>query len=402
MPIDGALLGKLDTTLGEFMTKAAIDTSSHYMLEFHNDIDQRWLKNFGNYSQSGESFDPMGGWTNWIEALASKETCQIQVLMNPPKALMRGRRASMDNQVRLEYMHDIEPRKLAHQLLTIRESVTAEMIADLACVKTENVEAMRYAHDKLEQGAEKAEKERRLTRMPESDSSESTPLRDRSYLEVDIIVTNFALEHVRMELAKQRDELGIVFLDDVLKELQNTDEKRTVLERLLSEFAAPREFIESVCVKGLELGVDRSTGLNALKIAERLLLARWAFALEANRILVEHDRHCRSYYKLIRDKGGFQTWSSRSGMQGRAKVRVVDLQVEEKLEAEAAVAAREAEADAAARAAAEAEAQAQAQEAARRQRELEVAAELERAAAAAEAGPDEESFGSFGSGPVMM
>ena len=59
--LDENLVSKLDETLGTFMTKAAIDTSSHYMLEFHNDIDQRWMKNFQNYSSNG--FEAAGGWT---------------------------------------------------------------------------------------------------------------------------------------------------------------------------------------------------------------------------------------------------------------------------------------------------------------------------------------------------
>lgn len=326
--IDRLLLAKLDVTLGQFMTKVAVETQSHYMLEFHNDIDQRWMKQFRNYSSSG--FSEAGGWTEWLEGMIDMGKTSVQVIMNPPKALMRGRRQGFDNNVRLEYLHDIEPRKIAHQILTVRESVCEELIQDLGCVRTENEEAMRYAQQKLEAGADVAEKERKVTRMPETDT-QSTPLRDRSYLELDIIVTNFALEQVRIDLAKQNDDLGANYLDNVFLELEKKNEKRSIIESLLHEFFAPRELIENLCFNGLQQGVDRSSGLNALKIAEAVLLTRYSVALEANKIILEHDRYCRNYYKLIRDKGGISTWKDETK---RAKVRIIDLDVEDKLETE--------------------------------------------------------------------
>ena len=377
--IDQLLLSKLDTTLGQFMTKVAIDTQGHYMLEFHNDIDQRWMKQFRNYSSSG--FSEAGGWTDWLECMINMDKTSVQVLMNPPKALMRGRRQGFDYNVRLEYLHDIEPRKIAHQILTVRESCVEELIQDLGCVRTENEEAMRYAQQKLEAGVDVAEKERKVTRMSETDT-QSTPLRDRSFLELDIIVTNFALEQVRIDLAKQSDNLGVKYLDDVFLELEKKDEKRSVLERVLHEFYAPRELIENLCFNGLQQGVDRSSGLNALKIAESVLLTRYSVALEANKILLDHDRYCRNYYKLIRDKGGISTWKDATK---KAKVRIIDLDVEDKLETEqeksAAATAKEAEVSLQrAQEAARAQAASDAAKA-EAQRAADVAAEAERLAA---------------------
>jgi len=400
------LLDALDVTVGDFLTTQAVETTSRYMLEFHNDIEHRWMTNFCNYSAHGFTAagkkDGNGRWTDWIEEMIIADTTVLQVLMNPPKAILRGRSVKSDNRVRLEYMHELEPRKIAHQLLTVRESISEEMIQDLGCVKGENVEAMRYARHRLEAGPEQAEKDRKVTRMSES-QFESTPLRDRSYLECDIIVTNFALEHVKTDLQKRRNELGVKFLDDVLEGVQKRDMSRSVLERVLAEFYAPRELIEEVCLKGLQDGVDKSSGVNTLSIAESLLQARYALSLEVNRILLEQGRFARSYYKMIKDRGGFQTWRAK---EERAQVRVVDLNVEDTLEKrrEAARALAKEEA-AAAEKAREARAKAEAEAAQARE-----AAEAEEAAAAAAAASlngfdNNEDLGpeSFGSqGPVFM
>lgn len=392
-PIHPELLNKLDETLGMFATKAAIDTSSHYMLEFRNEIDQRWMTGFRNYSSEG--FGDKGRWTDWIEDMINTETTVVQVLMNPPKALLRGRRAGSDNGVRLEYMHEVEPRKIAHQIITIRESLTTELIQDLNCIKSENIEAMRYAQSRLEMGEEEAERYRKMTRTDTSGGM-STPLRERNYLECGIIVTNYALEQLRIDLQKRRDSLGIKFLDDMLEKMSAKDDERSVLDRVLHEFYAPRELIEEIYLKGLEQGVEVSSGLNTLKIAESLLQARYAISLQVNRILLEQDRFSRNYLKMIRDKGGFQTWKSSTE---RAKVRIVDVSVDDALKAAEKEAARLKEEERVAAAAAEAALQAA-------KMEQEAAVELEKSKPAApEFNDDEETLdlGSFGSmGPILM
>jgi hypothetical protein len=147
--------------------------------------------------------------------------------------------------------------------------------------------------------------------------------------------------------------------------------------------------------------VDRSSGLNALKIAESLLLARYAFALEANKILLDHDRHCRNYYKLIREKGGFQSW--KSSTKEKAKVRVVDLKAEEKLIAsEEERRAIEEEKQRLAAAKLKADLAAEEIEAARVQAELN-AAEAERIASR-QAVDDPQELGDFSQqgGPMLM
>lgn len=334
-PLDPALIAKLDETLGLFVTKAAIDTSSRYMLEFNNEIDQQWMMNFLGFQTAGFTQalpNQAGRWTDWLESLICTDALQIQVLMNPPKAILRGRSVNTDNRVRLEYTHSLEPRKMANQLLNVRNSITTEMIQDLGCIKTENVECVRYAYDLIESGADVAEKSRQITRMAFS-GGDSTPLRDRIYLDLDIIITNFALEKVRAELTK--NDRGLQFLDDIMLKLAKRDEGRSVLDRMLHEFYAPRELIEEVYLQGLQQGVDIKAKFNALAIADNLLQSRYSFALEANRILLQQDRFTRTYYKLIKDKGGFLPWKAAGS---RAKIRVLDLQVEEQIQAASAAA----------------------------------------------------------------
>ena len=117
-------------------------------------------------------------------------------------------------------MHDLEPRKIANQLLVVRESISKEVLLDLPCIRLECIEAVRYAKVKVEKGEEEAIKTMKMTRSATAD--DSTPLRDRTYHDIAVIATNFALQMVY----DSSDDSTKAYLDAFVAELdrQNPNE----------------------------------------------------------------------------------------------------------------------------------------------------------------------------------
>ena len=66
----------------------------------------------------------------------------LKVVMTPPKALLRGRNSPQGGNVKLQYMHKIEPRKIANQIIQVIEHVGREVTADLRSVQLENGEVL--------------------------------------------------------------------------------------------------------------------------------------------------------------------------------------------------------------------------------------------------------------------
>lgn len=109
---------------------------------------------------------------------------------------------------------ETEPRKIAHQIITVREDISGEMIQDLGCVQLENEEAIRYSQTWAREGIDFAEKSRKATRM--TDQAESTPVRDSNYCDFDVMITTLALQLVRDDLVRSKDDLAIQIMDDLM------------------------------------------------------------------------------------------------------------------------------------------------------------------------------------------
>jgi hypothetical protein len=371
---------KLSSTVGELLSAKAIDTTSHYMQEFRNDADHRWLTGYKNYKENAfnnvfEGDENSSSWTDWFEDMINRDKLEIQVFMNAPQRAARpldseGKPRDTSG-IRIEYLHELEPRKIANQVLVVRESITKEILIDLSCIRLENIEAIRFAEVKAKDGEEEALHTAKITRTPTAGGT-STPLRDRTYHDLSVILTNFAIEIVRMHLAN--DKATRDYLDSYLIELGEEEQKRSVIERLLHEYSAPKELLSELYYRGITQGMvdvktlatpssttsttmptatktkkpvttsptttmgtassklvkggkeikKKETKVNILKLAQLVLDARYALSLEANHIIVADDNHSRSYYKLIKDKGGFKKID-----MGKAKVRVVDLNAPE-------------------------------------------------------------------------
>ena len=213
----------------------------------------------------------------------------------------------------LSYLYS-EPRKIAHQIITVREDVSSEMIQDLGCVKLENEEAIRYAQCLARDGLATAEKSRRMTRMREE--GESTPVRDGNYMDFDCLITTLAMQLVRDDLVRTKDHAAIKVMDDLTIKLGTDDDTRTMLERVQHESQGPRTFLEQLYYKGITEGVVKSgtKTVNILRVAENLFDTRLAIAKEASKLLSLQSLQNRHYYKMIKDYGGFQKLDMSSGV----------------------------------------------------------------------------------------
>ena len=91
--------------IGTIITKFALSTVSYYMLEFHNDVNEKWMMGFCNYKKSGEF--PDGQWTNYIEKMIMTDKLQVEVLMTAPKASLRSRNVPEGGNIMMQYFHDL-------------------------------------------------------------------------------------------------------------------------------------------------------------------------------------------------------------------------------------------------------------------------------------------------------
>lgn len=320
--IDSGMKDRLDNVLTTFAADATLKTVSYYMLEFRDEINQKWMMTFGNFSANAEGSLSNGKWYEYIESMIKMNKHEIQVVMQPPKSFLRGRSSPEGANVMIQYDHNIEPRKIAHKILTVREDVINELINDLGCVLLENNEAVRYATVKVGEGKEKAEKSRRQTRMAYEGGC--TPLRDRNYYDLSVLLTNVAIDMIRTIHKENKDYQ--VFLDDFLTKLAKEDEKRNPLDRVLHETIAPRELIEEIYFLGLTEGVNSNeqNSVNILRLGKLLMDARLALAVEFTKFFKASNLEHRAYYRMITDNGGFK----KLDLSGAPKYKLLDLDAE--------------------------------------------------------------------------
>ena len=79
----------------ELISSKAVDTTSHYMKEFRNDADLRWMTNYKGYNANSFSAVFPGrsdsGWTDWFESMIKTDKLEIQILMSAPKTHVLGK-----------------------------------------------------------------------------------------------------------------------------------------------------------------------------------------------------------------------------------------------------------------------------------------------------------------------
>lgn len=166
-----------------------------------------------------------------------------------------------------------EPRKIAHQLLTVRENICEEIVEDISSLKAEHDEALRYAQTLMKSGKEAAEKGRRDTRYY---GGTSTPHRTKNFHDVSSLITFAAVEATKADLKRRRDTLSVEILDDLLKRCVADDNPSNPAQIAIFTRNAPRFIIEELCNRGVIDGVHTQDGksVNILKLAEGLMKKR--------------------------------------------------------------------------------------------------------------------------------
>lgn len=110
--IDDLLKDNLDNILTAFVADATLKTVSYYMLEFRDEINQKWMMQHGNFSADRPGSLADGKWFEYIESMIKMNKHEIQVIMKPPKSFLRGRSSPEGSNVMVQYEHNIEPRKV--------------------------------------------------------------------------------------------------------------------------------------------------------------------------------------------------------------------------------------------------------------------------------------------------
>lgn len=146
--INDNIYNALDQTLGEMITVSAIDTLSYYMIEFHDDDTQRWMVSFKNYKTKGFKSNNNNdnsnknddntddntklSWQSYLEDMIKLDTQYFKVYIDPPRVASRLKDIKMkDKNLKVMYIDEIQPRKIAHRLISVREDVANEVLIDL-------------------------------------------------------------------------------------------------------------------------------------------------------------------------------------------------------------------------------------------------------------------------------
>ena len=75
------------------------------MLEFHDEVNEKWMMGFANYRKSGQF--PGGLWTNYIEKMIMTDKLQVEVLMTATKSSLRARKIPEGGNIMMQYFHDL-------------------------------------------------------------------------------------------------------------------------------------------------------------------------------------------------------------------------------------------------------------------------------------------------------
>ena len=195
------------------------------------------------------------------------------------------------------FIYFIEPRKVAKQIITVRENVCEEIINDLNAIQYENEEAMRFASAWIAEGREAAERSRKLTRMP--GQSESTPQRDRNFHDVNTFITELAIMLVKKNYVDAHDTSTIEYLDTLVSKLKKEREAQPFHEQFLNKQYGPRTLLEELFHAAM-IGSVTGSSVNVMKLSQMIADTRWTITVQVQNILRVQNANSRKYYKMIK------------------------------------------------------------------------------------------------------
>lgn len=322
--LNPSIITQLDVILQDTITEMAINTVGYYMREFLDEVSEKWLMNFNNYNSNRFGSD---GWSGHLEKMIRTDKHEILVTMSAPKNYLSKYLKDKPNaNLRIQYPSTIDPRKIANQILTVRENLCNEIMEDLGSIRNENNEAANVARVWLQEGYSQAQKARRPTRA----TTNGTPYRDRNFLDMDILITNLAIDLLRADTnkitqnTKERDVM-VSFLNKFLEDLEKEEGKLDPVTQALNVYKGPRSMLEALYYKAISSGLSTEPqGVNVLKLTNALFRLRLQISEESMRRLSDIVLNSRRYYKLIKDCGGF----SRLDFGSKPKITVVDIDEE--------------------------------------------------------------------------
>jgi len=152
--VPDAILDRLDEEVGGFVTLVAIKTYKTYLKSYNDELTQKFLSRYGDdeVTPDGLSIKTMlkRPWVDYFEKMIRTDALEYKILVRDLngrgalKGILRGSafNAQVKDRKRVHhyYIHKLEPRKVASALLTVREDVSTELLADLRCVRLENEE----------------------------------------------------------------------------------------------------------------------------------------------------------------------------------------------------------------------------------------------------------------------
>jgi hypothetical protein len=232
--------------------------------------------------------------------------------------------------MRMKYMQRIEPRKIAYKLVQISETITKELLIDLATIENEHFEASRYSSVFIAEGKEVADKSRKPVRLHFEDNDENgSPFREKNWGQIGFLITKIALNLMKLDYQRSPDKSTQTTMLDKLNQHINAAFQPLSAEpvrRARQEILITRQLLESLCIEGLQ-GVITSNQPNIVNtriIAEDFQNKRIFVSSIIRRILHEEDQYLRLQYKKITDFGGF----TKLDLGKRPKYELIDLTVE--------------------------------------------------------------------------
>mmetsp|Transcript_9958 Transcript_9958/g.16395 ORF Transcript_9958/g.16395 Transcript_9958/m.16395 type:complete len:457 (+) Transcript_9958:115-1485(+) len=327
----------LNKAFGVIVTSQAIHTVSYYMREFGDTINMKWMTEFKDFIHDGFDDDD---WHGYLEDMINLDKQEVKVYIAPRSVSRSPDRqvSEKESNLRGMYLEEIEPRKLAHKIVAVRENICEEVIQDLGSIRLENEEAIRYATTWVNSDYANAEKTRHLTRV--ASQGGSTPLRHKTFDEVGLLVTNMALDVVKEDLSARKETGSIKLIDEILAKVTKEIEMLDPVDKKIAESRLSQTFLEKLCHLGLSEGAfnkESDQPCNVLKLAQNLLDTRLSIAMASITVLESQNRENRSYYKLIKDKGGFQKFNLRPR---KPEIKIVNIEEEQRKDAEEKAAAR--------------------------------------------------------------
>ena len=123
--LDRKFIDDLDDKISSIISAFAMNTVGYYMVEFRDEVSEKWMMGFKNYRQNGF---PDGKWTTFIEQMISMDKQQVEVYMQCSRSVLRARRIPENANVAMMYFVDLEPRKIAHKVSSSSSSSSSSSI----------------------------------------------------------------------------------------------------------------------------------------------------------------------------------------------------------------------------------------------------------------------------------